>query len=75
MSYEDRTLRFFPPAPRVPRMSGVVSGDSTLMDNIEDSFQDLLNTSHQRFNILCSADIRMEAFALAYLVYFPLGKL
>ncbi|KAK9681786.1 hypothetical protein RND81_10G027900 [Saponaria officinalis] len=54
--YEDRTPRFFPPAPRVPRMPGVVSGDPTLVDNNEDSFHDLLHTSYQQFNILCSAD-------------------
>ena len=73
-SYEDRTLRFFPPAPRVPRMSGVVSGDSTLMDNIEDSFQDLLNTSHQRFNILCSAD-KDGGICFSIFGIFPIGKI
>ncbi|CAO2842717.1 unnamed protein product [Amaranthus hypochondriacus] len=74
VSYEDRTLRFFPPAPRVPRMSGVVSGDSTLMDNIEDSFQDLLNTSHQRFNILCSAD-KDGGICFSIFGIFPIGKI
>ncbi|XP_027345538.1 anaphase-promoting complex subunit 4 isoform X2 [Abrus precatorius] len=54
--YEDRTSRFFPPAPRVPRMPGLVSGDNGFMDDSEDSFQELSNSSHQRFNILCSAD-------------------
>ncbi|XP_057419875.1 anaphase-promoting complex subunit 4 [Lotus japonicus] len=54
--YEDRTSRFFPPAPRVPRMPGLVSGDDGFMDDGEDSFQDLSNSSHQRFNILCSGD-------------------
>ncbi|KAJ8422028.1 hypothetical protein Cgig2_004556 [Carnegiea gigantea] len=72
-SYEDRTSRFFPPAPRVPRLSGVVGGDSSSMDNSEDSFQDLLNTSHQQFNILCSADkeggIRFSIFGI-----FPIGN-
>ncbi|XP_021854007.1 anaphase-promoting complex subunit 4 isoform X1 [Spinacia oleracea] len=74
VSYEDRTLRFFPPAPRVPRMPGVVSGDSTLTDNTEDSFQDLLNTSHQRFNILCSADKDGGVFFSIFGI-FPIGKI
>ncbi|KAK7319609.1 hypothetical protein RJT34_04332 [Clitoria ternatea] len=54
--YEDRTSRFFPPAPRVPRMPGLVSGDNGFMDDSEDSFQELSNSSHQQFNILCSVD-------------------
>ncbi|KAF5201447.1 Anaphase-promoting complex subunit [Thalictrum thalictroides] len=50
-SYEDRTSRFFPSAPKVLTMSGLVSGD----DN-EESFHELSNSSHQRFNILTSGD-------------------
>lgn len=53
--YEDRTSRFFPSAPRVPRLPGVVGGDAGFLDG-EDSFQELSNSSHQRFNILCSGD-------------------
>lgn len=73
VSYEDRSLRFFPPAPRVPRIPSVVSGDSTLMDNTEDSFQDLLNTSHQQFNILCSAD-KDGSVCFSIFGIFPIGK-
>lgn len=72
-SYEDRTSRFFPPAPRVPRLSGVVGGDSSLMDNSEDSFQDLLNTSHQQFNILCSAD-KDGGICFSIFGIFPIGN-
>ncbi|XP_074307631.1 anaphase-promoting complex subunit 4 [Silene latifolia] len=72
--YEDRTPRFFPPAPRVPRMPGVVSGDSTLMDNNEESFQDLLNTSHQQFNILCSADSE-GGICFSIFGIFAIGKI
>ncbi|KAL2932114.1 Anaphase-promoting complex subunit 4 [Bienertia sinuspersici] len=74
VSYEDRSLRFFPPAPRVPRIPGVVSGDSTLLDSTEDSFQDLLNTSHQRFNILCSAD-KDGGICFSIFGIFPIGKI
>lgn len=55
-AYEDRTSRFFPPPPRVPRMPGLVSGDTGFIDDSEDSFQELSNSSQQRFNILCSGD-------------------
>ncbi|GAB2252532.1 hypothetical protein Droror1_Dr00005379 [Drosera rotundifolia] len=54
-SYEDRTSRFFPLAPRVPRLPGVVSGDSNFMDEDEDMFRELLSSSYQHLNILCSA--------------------
>lgn len=74
MSYEDRTLRFFAPAPRIPRMPGVVSGDSTLMDNSEEPFQNSLNTSHQRFNILCSAD-KDGDICFSIFGIFPIGKI
>ncbi|KAL9236721.1 hypothetical protein vseg_011357 [Gypsophila vaccaria] len=72
--YEDRTPRFFPPAPRVPRMPGVVSGDPTLTDSNEDTFQDLLNTSHQQFNILCSAD---DEGGVSFSIFgiFSIGKI
>ncbi|KAG0473509.1 hypothetical protein HPP92_015366 [Vanilla planifolia] len=56
ITYEDRTMRFFPPSPRLPRMPGVGSGDGVLADDPEDSFQELSNYSYQHFNILCSGD-------------------
>ncbi|CAK7350705.1 unnamed protein product [Dovyalis caffra] len=46
-AYEDRTSHFFPPAPRVPRMPGVVSGDTSFMDDSEDSYRELKNELHQ----------------------------
>jgi len=73
-SYEDRTSRFFLPAPRVPRLSGVVAGDSLLMDSSEDSFHDLLNTSHQQFNILCSAD-KDGGICFSIFGIFPIGHI
>ncbi|KAJ4703377.1 Anaphase-promoting complex subunit 4-like protein [Melia azedarach] len=73
-TYEDRTSRFFPPAPRIPRMPGLVSGDAGFMDDTEDSFRELSNSSHQRFNILCSGDkdgnICFHIFGI-----FPIGKI
>ncbi|KAI9121353.1 hypothetical protein K1719_008386 [Acacia pycnantha] len=72
--YEDRTPRFFPPAPRVPRMPGLVSGDSGFMEDGEDSFQELTNSSHRRFNILCSGD---QDGNICFTIFgiFPIGKI
>ncbi|KAM3701765.1 hypothetical protein ACB098_05G198900 [Castanea mollissima] len=73
-TYEDRTSRFFPPAPRVPRMPGVVSGDTGFMDDNEDSFRELSNSSHQRFNILCSGD-KDGSICFSIFGIFPIGKI
>ncbi|KAI8525409.1 hypothetical protein RHMOL_Rhmol13G0228400 [Rhododendron molle] len=72
-TYEDRTSRFFPPAPRVPRTPGVVSGDTGFMDETEDSFRELSNSSHQRFNILCSGD-KDGSICFSIFGIFPIGK-
>lgn len=72
--YEDRTSRFFPSAPRVPRMPGVASGDTGFMDESEDSFRELSNTSHQRFNILCSGD-KEGSICFSIFGIFPIGKI
>lgn len=73
-TYEDRTPRFFPPAPRPPRTLGVVCGDTGFMDDNEDLYQELSNSSYQRFNVLCSADndgnICFSIFGI-----FPIGKI
>ena len=73
-TYEDRTRRIFPPAPTIPRMPGLVSGDTGFIDDSEDSFTELSNSSQQRFNILCSGDkdgsIRFSIFGV-----FPIGKI
>lgn len=72
--YEDRTSRFFPPPPRVPRVPGLVAGETGFMDENENLSQELSNSSHQRFNILCSADkdgiINFSIFGI-----FPIGKI
>lgn len=73
-SYEDRTSRFFPPAPRVPRMPGVVSGDTGFMDDSEDSYRELSNSSYQRFNILCSGD-KDGSICFSIFGIFPIGKI
>ncbi|KAI5656969.1 hypothetical protein M9H77_25762 [Catharanthus roseus] len=73
-TYEDRTSRFFPPAPRAPRMPGVVPGDSGFMDDCEDSFQELSNSSSQRFNILCSGD-KDGYICFSIFGIFPIGKI
>ncbi|KAK9267431.1 hypothetical protein L1049_009857 [Liquidambar formosana] len=73
-TYEDRTSRFFPPAPRVPRMPGLVSGDTGFMDDSEDSFRELSNSAHQRFNILCSGD-KDGSICFSIFGIFPIGKI
>lgn len=73
-TYEDRTSRFFPPAPRIPRMPGLVSGDTGFMDDSEDSFLELANSSHQRFNILCSGD-KDGSICFNIFGIFPIGKI
>ncbi|XVF27726.1 hypothetical protein REPUB_Repub14bG0133400 [Reevesia pubescens] len=73
-TYEDRTSRFFPPAPRVPRMPGLVPGDTGFMDDGEDSFRELSNSSYQRFNILCSGD-KDGSICFSIFGIFPIGKI
>ncbi|KAL7149453.1 hypothetical protein ABFS83_05G041600 [Erythranthe nasuta] len=73
-TYEDRTARFFPPAPRVPRTPGLVPGDSSgFMEESDDSFRELFDSSQQQFDILCSGDkdgnICFNIFGI-----FPIGK-
>ncbi|XP_057748583.1 anaphase-promoting complex subunit 4 [Arachis stenosperma] len=72
--YEDRTSRFFPPAPKAPRMPGLVSGDNGFMDDGEESFQELSNSSLQRFNILCSGD-KDGNICFSIFGIFPISKI
>ncbi|KAL1195142.1 Anaphase-promoting complex subunit 4 [Cardamine amara subsp. amara] len=72
--YEDRTSRFFPPAPRAPKMPGVVAGDSSFMDDGEDSLAELSNTSFRKFNILCSGD-RDGSICFSIFGIFQIGKI
>lgn len=55
-------------------MPGVVTGDSGFMDDSEDSFQELSNSSSQRFNILCSGDKDGSIFFSIFGI-FPIGKI
>ncbi|PPD67345.1 hypothetical protein GOBAR_DD35774 [Gossypium barbadense] len=73
-TYEDRTSRFFPPAPRVPRMPGLAPGDTGFMDDSDDSFRELSNSSYQRFNILCSGD-KDGSICFSIFGIFPIGKI
>lgn len=74
LTYEDRTSRFFPPAPRVPRMPGLGSGDAGFMDDTEESCRELSSSAHQRFNILCSGD-RDGNICFTIFGIFPIGKI
>ncbi|XP_020090812.1 anaphase-promoting complex subunit 4 isoform X2 [Ananas comosus] len=74
LTYEDRTVRFFPPAPRIPRMPGLVSGDTDLMDDSEDAIHDLSGAPCQRFNILCSGD-KNGFICFSIFGIFPVGKI
>ncbi|XP_048132489.1 anaphase-promoting complex subunit 4-like [Rhodamnia argentea] len=73
LAFEDRTTRFFPPAPRVPRMPRLVPGETGLTEDGQDSFEELSNSSKQCFNILCSGD--KDGF-LCFSVFgvFPIGN-
>uniref|UniRef100_A0A9I9DWK3 Anaphase-promoting complex subunit 4 n=1 Tax=Cucumis melo TaxID=3656 RepID=A0A9I9DWK3_CUCME len=73
-TYEDRTRRIFPPAPTIPRMPGLVSGDTGFIDDSEDSFTELSNSSQQRFNILCSGD-KDGSICFSIFGVFPIGKI
>ncbi|CAN1284401.1 Anaphase-promoting complex subunit 4 [Linum perenne] len=73
LAYEDRTPRFFPPAPRAPRVAGVVTSDASFMDDNEDSYRQLSNSSYQRFNILCSGD-KDGSICFSIFGIFPIGK-
>ncbi|KAL3740385.1 hypothetical protein ACJRO7_021636 [Eucalyptus globulus] len=73
LAFEDRTTRFFPPAPRVPCMPGLVSGETGLTDDGQDSFVELSNSSKQCFNILCSGD-KDGVLCFSIFGVFPIGN-
>ncbi|XP_056171888.1 anaphase-promoting complex subunit 4-like isoform X1 [Syzygium oleosum] len=73
LAFEDRTTCFFPPAPRVPRMPGLVPGDTGLTDDGQDSFVELSNSSKQCFNILCSGD-KDGVLCFSKFGVFPIGN-
>ncbi|KAL9686111.1 hypothetical protein QQ045_023566 [Rhodiola kirilowii] len=72
-SYEDRTSRFFPPAPRIPRTPGLVSGDSGFLDDNEE-LPELSGSALQRFNILCSGD-KEGTICFCIFGIFPVAKI
>ncbi|KAL3010066.1 hypothetical protein AAZX31_07G119600 [Glycine max] len=54
-------------------MPRLVSRDNGFMDDSEDSLQELKNSSHQRFNILCYAD-KDGNICFGIFGIFPIGK-
>ncbi|KAJ8472225.1 hypothetical protein OPV22_026568 [Ensete ventricosum] len=72
--YEDRTRRFFPPAPRVPRMPGLNAGDAGFMDDLEDTFHELSTSPRQHFNMLSSGD-KDGCICFSIFGIFPIGKI
>ncbi|KAL0544545.1 hypothetical protein IC582_019662 [Cucumis melo] len=55
-------------------MPGLVSGDTGCIDDSEDSFTELSNSSHQLFNILCSGD-KEGSICFSIFGVFPIGKI
>ncbi|XP_042468947.1 anaphase-promoting complex subunit 4-like [Zingiber officinale] len=72
--YEDRTSRFFPPAPRIPRMPGLGAGDAGLMDDYEDTFHEFSTSPGQHFNVLSSGD-KDGSICFSIFGIFPIGKI
>ncbi|KAJ3695373.1 hypothetical protein LUZ60_000750 [Juncus effusus] len=66
--YEDRTARFFPPTPRIPRMPGLSD------DDVAETTQNLTSVTCQRFNILCSGD-KDGSICFSIFGIFPIGKI
>ncbi|CAL4885670.1 unnamed protein product [Urochloa decumbens] len=74
VSYEDRTTRFFPPAPVMPRIGGLSSGDTGLADENEEAIPEFCSASCQRFNILCSGG-KDGCVCFSIFGIFPVGKI
>jgi anaphase-promoting complex subunit 4 len=74
LSYEDRTTRFFPPAPVMPRVGGLNSGDTGLADENEEAIQAFSSAFCQRFNILSSGD-KDGCICFSIFGIFPVGKI
>lgn len=55
-------------------MPGLVAGDSSFMDDGEDSLAELSNTSFRKFNILCSGD-RDGSICFSIFGIFQIGKI
>nr|TKW41952.1 hypothetical protein SEVIR_1G351300v2 [Setaria viridis] len=74
LSYEDRTTRFFPPAPVMPRIGGLSSGDTGLAEENEEAIPEFSSASCQRFNILCSGG-KDGCVCFSIFGIFPVGKI
>uniref|UniRef100_A0A804NX40 Anaphase-promoting complex subunit 4 n=1 Tax=Zea mays TaxID=4577 RepID=A0A804NX40_MAIZE len=74
LSYEDRTTRFFPPPPVMPRIGGLRSGDTGLADENEEAIPEFSSASCQRFNILCSGG-KDGCVCFSVFGIFPVGKI
>ncbi|PVH67081.1 hypothetical protein PAHAL_1G424300 [Panicum hallii] len=74
LPYEDRTARFFPPAPVMPRIGGLSSGDTGLADENEEAIPQFCSASCQRFNILCSGGTD-GCVCFSIFGIFPVGKI
>ena len=74
LPYEDRTARFFPPAPVMPRIGGLSSGDTGLADENEEAIPQFCSASCQRFNILCSGG-KDGCVCFSIFGIFPVGKI
>lgn len=74
LSYEDRTTRFFPPAPVMPRIGGLSSGDTGIVDENEEAIPEFCSASCQRFNILCSGG-KDGYVCFSIFGIFPVGRI
>lgn len=55
-------------------MPGLAPGDTGFMDDSDDSFRELSNSSYQRFNILCSGD-KDGSICFSIFGIFLIGKI
>nr|CAB3451298.1 unnamed protein product [Digitaria exilis] len=65
LSYEDRTTRFFPPAPVMPRIGGLSSGDTGIVDENEEAIPEFCSASSLfflTFQNINKIPINVEAF-------------
>ncbi|KAF8730169.1 hypothetical protein HU200_017141 [Digitaria exilis] len=74
LSYEDRTTRFFPPAPVMPRIGGLSSGDTGIVDENEEAIPEFCSASCQRFNILCTGG-KDGCVCFSIFGIFPVGRI
>ncbi|GLJ27077.1 hypothetical protein SUGI_0530760 [Cryptomeria japonica] len=73
-SYKDRTPRFLPTPPKAPYIPDLSSGVSESTEERDGTDQELVNSSRERLNILCSGD--MEGI-ICFNIFgvFPIGKI